>query len=234
MGYSGDNVSLLKYAAPGSPDVGPGNFQLVRLGGAGANIVRQNMAGGFEQCIDPSATVETQPGNVVGPLTQGLNARFGQSMGPINPGDYPPDQVTTDPDPDLDVAGDETTVIFRNGGQVNHIDELSFSHNDYETRLQNGPFDFPDGKPQRRVIAVPFVDCSGNPNGQTTMPVVGLGCFFLLQPAVQHGNKNYVYGEYIGDCGAGGTPGPIPDPNPVAGPGIYKIVLHNDPLSPDS
>ena len=43
-----------------------------------------------------------------------------------------------------------------------------------------------------------------------------------------------MYGEYIGDCGADGTPGPVPDPNPEGGPGIYKIVLHNDPLSPDS
>jgi Flp pilus assembly protein TadG len=233
-GYTGDTVSLLKYAAPGSPNIGPGNFQLVRLGGAGANIVRQNVAGGYEACIDPSATVETQPGNDVGPLTQGLNTRFGLYQGPVNATDYPPDKVTTGPGPELDVAGDNTTVIFKNGGPVTNINQLSFSFDDYETRLQNGPFDFPSGKPRRRVLAVPFVDCSGANNGQTSMPVVGLGCFFLLQPAKQQGTTNYVYSEYIGECGADGAPGPAPDPNPIGGPGIYKIVLHNDPLSPDS
>ena len=233
-GYSTENVSLLKYAAPGSPNIGPGNFQLVRLGGAGANLVRQNVAGGYEACIDPSGTIETQPGNDVGPLTQGLNTRFGQYQGPVNSTDYPPDQVVTGPNPQLDVAGDNTTVIFRGGGPVTNVNQLSFKFDDYETRLQNGPFDFPSGKPRRRVLAVPMVDCSGANNGQTSMPVVGLGCFFLLQPAKQQGTTNYVYSQYIGECGADGVPGPVPDPNPVAGPGIYKIVLHNDPLSPDS
>lgn len=233
-GYSGDNVSLLKYAAPGSPEVGPGNFQLIRLGGPGANIVRNNLAGGYDQCIDTSGTVETQTGNVVGPVTQGLNTRFGQYQGPVSAADYPPDRVTTAPTPQLDVANDDVTVIFRNGGPVTSINQLNFSYDNYVTQLADGPFNFPNGKPQRRVVAVPFVDCSGNNQGQSTMPVVGLGCFFLLQPAVQQGTRNYIFSEYIGMCGADGTPGPVPDPDPVGGPGIYKIVLHNDPLSRDS
>jgi len=233
-GYSSDDVTLLKFASPGSPNVGPGNFQLIRLGGPGANIVRNNLAGGYDQCIDPSGTVETQPGNVVGPVTQGLNTRFGQYQGPVNATDYPPDRITTAPNPDLRVANDGITVTFRNGTPVTHTNQLSFSFDDYVAQQQSGPFNFPNGKPQRRVVAVPFVDCSGNSSGQSSMPVVGLGCFFLLQPAVQQGTKNFVFSEYIGTCGADGTPGPVPDPNPVSGPGIYKIVLHNDSLSPDS
>jgi hypothetical protein len=125
-------------------------------------------------------------------------------------------------------------VILRGGTPVTHINQVSFSFDDYEARQVSGPFDFPDGKPKRRVVAVPFVDCSVPSQGQSALPVVGLGCFFLLQPAEQHGGSNYVYAEYIGDCGAGGTPGPVPDPDPVGGPGIYKIVLHNDPMSGDS
>jgi hypothetical protein len=197
--------------------------------------VRQNLAGGYDQCIDPGGTVETQPGNVVGPVTQGLNTRFGQYQGPVNASDYPPDKVTTAPSPGLAVAADDHTVVFAGSGQpVTHINQLSFSFNDYEDRLDNGPSNFANGKPGRRVVAVPIVDCTVPHQGQSTLPVVGLGCFFLLQPAVQQGNKNYVYGEYLGDCGAGGTPGPEPDPDPLGGPGIYKIVLHNDPGSPDS
>jgi Flp pilus assembly protein TadG len=233
-GYSSDDVTLLKFAAPGSPNVGPGNFQLIRLGGPGANIVRNNLAGGYDQCIDPSGTVETQPGNVVGPVAQGLNTRFGQYQGPVSATDYPPDRITTAPNPDLRVANDDITVTFRNGTPVTHTNQLSFSFDDYVAQQQSGPFNFPNGKPQRRVVAVPFVDCSGNSSGQSSMPVVGLGCFFLLQPAVHQGINNFVFSEYIGTCGADGTPGPVPDPNPVSGPGIYKIVLHNDSLSPDS
>ena len=137
--------------------------------------------------------------------------------------------------PNLDVAANGVTVTLgKNGPPVTNVNQLSFNYSNYETGLQTGPFNFPLGKAKRRVIAVPVVNCSTMVNGQGTMPVLGLGCFFLLQPVVQKGNENFVYGQYIGDCGAGGTPGPVPDPNPVAGAGIYKIVLHNDPLSPDS
>jgi Flp pilus assembly protein TadG len=234
-GYTGDNVSLLKLAAQGESGVGPGNFHLIQLGGPGGNIVRQNMAGAYNQCIDPSGDVETQTGNLVGPVTQGLNTRFGQyGGGGINPSDYPPDTVTTATNPELDVGQDGETVTFRGGSPVGSIDDVSFSYDDYATRLVNGPYDFPSGKPQRRVMAVPFVDCTGSNQGHSSLPVVGLGCFFLLQPAIQKGNENYVFSEYVGECGADGTPGPVPDPDPLGGPGIYKIVLHNDPLSPDS
>src|SRR5688572_2451086 len=242
-GYTGNQVTLLKFAAPGSPNVGPGNFQLVRLGGSGGDVVRENLAGGYDQCIDPGGSVETQPGNLVGPVTQGLNTRFGDYRGGMRASDYPPDKVTTDPNPDLSVADDEVTVTLRNGTPITNFgSDVSFTYEDYANRSANGPYDFANGVSGRRVVAVPLVDCSGNSNGQTAMPVVALGCFFLLQPAEQQGgqgqggggNTNYVYAEYIGDCGAGGTPGPVPDPDPEAGAGIYKIVLHNDPSSPDS
>ena len=64
------------------------------------------------------------------------------------------------------------------------------------------------------MLAVPFVDCTSTVNGHGTIPVVGLGCFYLLQKVDPEGNENFVFGEYIGDCGADGTPGPEPDPEP--------------------
>ena len=51
---------------------------------------------------------------------------------------------------------------------------------------------------------------------------------------MQQGNNSQIYTQFIGSCEADGTPGPVPDPNPAGGPAGYKIVLHNDPLSPDS
>jgi Flp pilus assembly protein TadG len=234
-GYTGDNVSLLKIASNAPSGVGPGNFQLVRLGGAGANIVRQNLAGGYESCLSPVNTVETQPGNNVGPTVQGLNTRFGVYQGGgMNSTDYPPDKITTEPNPDLDVAADGLTVILRSGGNppVTSINQISYSYDDYAANMATGTYTNPSGKEERRVLAVPIVNCSTVVNGQGTLPVLGFGCFFLLQKVVQKGNDNFVFSEYIGKCAAGGAPGPVP--GPVGGPGIYKIVLHNDPASPDS
>jgi Flp pilus assembly protein TadG len=234
FGFTGDNVTLLKIGSNVQGPIGPGNFQLIELGAPGANVVRQNLAGGYEQCLDPSGTVTTKPGNNVGPTAQGLNTRFGEYQGGgMNSTDYPPDKVTTEPNPEVDE--DDGTVVFSGSGDpVTSINDLNYSYDDYEADLVSGPYDFESGKAKRRVLAVPLVDCSTSVNGQGTLPVVGLGCFFLIQKVVQQGNENFVYAEYIGDCGAGGTPGPIPDPDPLGGPGIYKIVLHNDPLSPDS
>lgn len=239
-GYSGDEVTVLKLAA-GDHDqgeVGPGNYYLIQLGGPGANIVRTNLAGGYGACVDPGTSVETQTGVEAGPVAQGLNTRFGRYQGPVNATDYPPDKVTTATNPELAVS-DDGTVTFRNGGPVTDMGDLSFKYDDYLNRLANGPFNFPDGVPKRRVLAVPFVDCSGENPGQSTLPVVGLGCFFLLQPVTQQGpsgggNNSNVFSEYVGQCAGDGTPGPVPDPDPLGGPGIYKIVLHNDPLSQDS
>jgi hypothetical protein len=233
-GYSGDTVSLLKNGSNAEGPVGPGNFQLIRLGEAGCNTVRENLAGGYETCHESTGTVETQPGNCTGPTAQGLNTRFGQYQGGgMNSTSFPPDKVTTEPDPEADEE-DGTVVFSDSGDPITDIDQLNYTYDDYEADLETGPYNFPSGTPKRRVLAVPIVDCSTMVNGQGTMPVMGFGCFYLIQKVVQKGNENFVYGEFIGQCAADGTPGPEPEPDPVGGPGIYKIVLHNDPLSPDS
>ena len=94
FGYQGNNVSLLKIGSNVTGPIGPGNFQLFELGGAGANVVRQNLAGAYNQCIDPGGEITTKPGNNTGPTAQGLNTRFGQYQGGgMNPNDFPPDKV---------------------------------------------------------------------------------------------------------------------------------------------
>ena len=68
----------------GDWEIGSGNFQLIQLndadgdplsGGAG---VREAMAGGAS-CINAvqGEEITTEPGNVVGPVVQGINTRFG-------------------------------------------------------------------------------------------------------------------------------------------------------------
>jgi Flp pilus assembly protein TadG len=237
FGYTGENVTLLKMGSNVTGPIGPGNFQLFELGGSGANIVRQNLAGAYDQCIDPGGTITTKPGNNTGPTAQGLNTRFGQYQGGgMNSTDFPPDKVTNQPSPRLDTSGDPPQVILRGDGNpvVTNIDQVNYTYDDYMDDFNSGDFNFPSGVPNRRILGVPFVDCSETVNGHGTIPVVGFGCFYLLQEVVQKGNENFVFAEYIGDCSAGGTPGPEPNPNPTENSGIYKIVLHNDPASPDS
>jgi hypothetical protein len=62
------------------------------------------------------------------------------------------------------------------------------------------------------------------------VPVLGFGCYFLLQEALQKGNESHVYGQFIEDCNAGGVPGPAPG----NAPGLYIIQLYKDPDSPDA
>ena len=232
-GYSRNNVSILKLAseADGST-IGPGNFQLIQLGGPGDNIVRQNLAGGYQGCVDAN-TVETQPGAGAGPVSQGLNTRFNKYQGGMKATDYPPDKIITGPNPELDQL--DGKVVLKGSGKkgsgsvlVTDISQLNYSYSNYESDYQAGRFTTPAGKDRRRELAVPFTDCSNTKPGQTSLPVLGFGCFFLLQPVLQSGIDGYVFAQLIGECGAAGAPGP------VGGEGLYKIVLHNDPASPDS
>ncbi|HEY7865157.1 MAG TPA: Tad domain-containing protein [Psychromonas sp.] len=72
-------------ASASDPAIGPGNFQLIRLGdNTGAADIRTAMAGSpFTNAADCSATlgvgaeVPTEPGNTVGPAAQGINTRLG-------------------------------------------------------------------------------------------------------------------------------------------------------------
>ncbi len=239
-GYSGSNVTLLKIASGTGGAMGPGNFQLIELGQSGANQLRQNLAGSDFGCAGSNGTVTTKPGNNVGPTTQGLNTRFGEYQGPVNASDYPPDLVTTQPNPALSTNG---TAIYLGtvpmnpmggggGTPVTSISQLSFSYDDYQAAVASQSYTHPNGRPERRLLIVPISNCSTMVNGHGTLPVVDYGCFFLLQRAEQSGSENYIYGEYIGRCSASGAPGPAP--GTAGGTGVYKIVLHNDPASADS
>ncbi len=50
------------------------------------------------------------------------------------------------------------------------------------------------------MLTVPIADCGGVNNGNSTLPVLDFGCYFLIQQAEQQGNNNYVYGQFIEGC----------------------------------
>jgi Flp pilus assembly protein TadG len=229
-GYTMNQPVALKQSAPGSPsEVGPGNFQLIQLGGSGANIVRQNLAGTYAGCTSTGSSAQTQPGNETGPTSQGINTRFGDYTGPMGgtQSQYPPDVVTTQQNPPLTVAS--------GGPPYQVVGTITFGYQQYQNATANGPYNnapAPNGPGvfNRRVLQVPIGDCTGTAGGSTTVPVIGFGCFFLLQEETQKGNSSYILGEFEGDCTVNGTPGPAPN----SGPGPYIIQLYHDPGSGDS
>jgi Flp pilus assembly protein TadG len=246
-GYTLNDPAVLKKSTPGGQSgVGPGNFQLIQLGGSGAAIVRNNMAGSYSACIAGGNTIQTQTGNEAGPVAQGLNTRFGQYNGPMagSEATYPPDVIVDGQSPSLDAqlhnANDPTQGydVYQGATRITHdnIDQL-YNYQDYTADLANpASYDYQPttdggiGAFERRVVAVPVGDCTGTVNGQGSVPLLGFACFFLLQPAQQKGNDSFVYGQFVEGCEVNGTPGP----SPVAGSGPHIIQLYHDPARNDS
>ncbi|MFQ5544385.1 MAG: TadE/TadG family type IV pilus assembly protein [Acidiferrobacterales bacterium] len=239
-GYDYGELQVLKTGSTGgSFEVGPGNFQLIRLGGGqgGANV-RRNAAGDYAGCVSSDGTIPTEPGNTVGPVFQGINCRFGACGGPLSgqQAAYPPDVIVTEAVPPLDydpVTGD---VLDKLTGLPITAADMTWDYAAYQADSSGPPYDFTPveyggiGVYDRRVLTVPIGDCSTATNGQGDIPLYGFGCFFLLQQAVQQGNDAELYGQFVGDCGAQGYPGQ----NPGAGPGPYIIQLYEDTSTLDS
>jgi hypothetical protein len=230
-GFTGDTVTLLKLGSQGSGStMGPGNFQLIRLGGSGDSLVRENLAGGYHGCAE--LQIYTQPGVGAGPVRDGLNTRFGILHGTLKKDDYPPDVITRATEPELTSDG---TLVYSDGTEVtaeNMASTVSYAYDDYAQDLKD-PTKYDHSKDdggveKRRVVAVPVVNCTNPGGGANSLPLLGVGCFFLLQPVQSGGNASYIFGQYVEECAASGVPGPI------GGPGIYKIVLHDDPDSENS
>jgi Flp pilus assembly protein TadG len=245
-GYQLNSPQVLKKSTPGGQSqVGPGNFQLIQLGGSGAAVVRENMAGSYSTCLQGGTTIQTQTGNEAGPVAQGLNTRFGDYAGPMSgeQSTYPPDVIVDGQSPPLNAQprnGDPAQGydVYQGNTQItsSNIDQL-YSYQDYEADVADpSTYDYQPvqdggtGAYGRRTLAVPVGDCTGTTNGQGSVSLLGFACFFLLQPAQQQGNDSYVYGQFIQGCEVNGVPGP----NPVAGSGPHIIQLYRNPGSSDS
>jgi Flp pilus assembly protein TadG len=238
-GYTPNAPQVLKSAAPGSAQVGPGNFQLIQLGqNPGAAAVAANLAGSFSNCATIGDQLTTQTGDETGPVSDGLNTRFNQYKGSFNgsQSQYPPD-VIVKPSPSTPLSTDSNgnIVVGSTIITISNIDSMAFSYSDYNAAVAAGNYDLqpqPNGPAafQRRILAVPVADCSGTNNGKSQIPVLGFACFFLLQPVTHKGNTDEVYGQFIGNCDVDGVPGPAPG----VGPNPHIIQLYHDSGSGDS
>lgn len=229
-GFEENGLEVLKSAAGDGSAIGPGNFQLIRIDCPGGDCVRNNLAGSYGGCVGEGTTLETEPGNTVGPTVQGLNTRFGVYSGPVSAEDYPPDVVVTQPDPPLDYD-DASQQVMQNGAAVDN-QMIDYAWEQYVQDIANNFLDYPPpiGVYERRVMALPVARCDGMESGSTTLEVVGFGCYFMLQQVKQQGTEAQIFGQFLSGCRAGGAPGP----SPVAGPAPYIIQLYKDPDSQDS
>ncbi len=235
-GYEDDSVHVLKSGSlqcGEQTEIGPGNFQLARLGGNGNDVVRENLAGGYQECQLQGDTIPTQPGVGTGPVSQGINTRFNKySGGGMNADDYPPD-VIIEQQGGTGLQYDECTdTISLDGQAVTDSSQLDFNYDDYLQRLAEADYDIqpPTSTFDRRTMPVIVADCSGINNGQSDLPILGFSCFFLLQEATQKGSDNFLYGEFAEECASQGVPGPAPG----SAPGPHIIQLYRDYASTDS
>jgi len=249
FGYEYHELQVLKTAAAGgSFEVGPGNFQLVRFDDPGGAAVREGMAGDYDGCATSGDDVTTEPGGTIGPVVQGFNTRFGEYTGPMSGMEtvYPPDVNVTEVDPLLDYQNIDADPEFEivEAGTTTEITAADlaamlapWNYDYYQTRVSMGDYTHPPPAPPdgsgafgRRVLTVPIGDCSSTTSGAGDVGVLGFGCFFLLQKAVQKGNEAELYGEFIDGCDAYGPPGA----DPGSGTGPYIIQLYEDVGSLDS
>ena len=229
-GFEENRLEVLKSAAGNGSEIGPGNFQLIRIDCPGGDCVRNNLAGSYNGCVSEGTAVETEPGNTVGPTVQGLNTRFGSYSGPVSSEDYPPDVVVTQPNPPLSYDEDNDQIM-QSGAAVDS-QTINYGWDQYADDVANNYLDYPPpvGVYERRVMALPVARCDGATSGQATLDVIGFGCYFMLQKVKQKGNEAEIFGQFLKGCAAGGAPGP----DPTAGPGPYIIQLYKDPDSQDS
>ena len=238
-GYDDGQVHRLKKSSGAPPAcndpqfIGAGNFQLAELGGTGADVVRENLAGGYNGCVYAGDTVTTQTGNIVGPVTQGLNTRFNEFSGPISPGDYPPDVIITEQLSQLEYDEGclcaDTDVLDADGNCINSDLDLDFNFAAYQNRVGIPDLDISeaDGAAfDRRTMPVMIADCTGGYTGKSTMPLLGFGCFFLLQKSIQKGLESEIVGEFAEECATPGFAGP--EPSIVPGPHIIQLYKDSD------
>lgn len=218
-GYARNDVVMLKIGAGDTSSVGPGNFYLVRMeGSAGGADIRDAMAGKYDVCMNTgdAETVETEPGNTVGPFAQGINTRLGIYNGPVSAGDYPPDWFTQHD------TYTETDYLNRA--------TPSFDMDWYLDQMAGvNPASPPPGEPARRILTIPIANCDGLASGQSSVELLGFGCFYLVDEMKQTGQAT-LFGQFKDECSGRGVPGP----DPGVGPGPHIIQLYKDPDTQDT
>lgn len=233
-GFQFGNLQVIKTGSGKSTDsIGPGNYQLLDLG----TKIPEGMAGGLKVCSIVGDNVLTDPGNKVGPASQGLNTRFGiYNGGQVSASAYPPDLVTTSSDPAITDNGTgpkyQGQAVTSSNGNLTAGGNAILDYNDWRASVAacvagSGSDCVGNGVFERRMLKVVVGDCAGKQNGSTLIPVLGFGCYFVVQPMDKGGTNSQVFGQFVKVCEGDNVAGPSPSTD--SGPQIiqlYKTYLN--------
>ena len=237
-GFQFGDLQVLKTAAGNSSPIGPGNFQLLDFGSGGSQV-REDLAGGGKVCRDVGQNVQTSPGNMVGPASQGLNTRFGIYNGPVSASNYPPDLVTSSSNPAI-IYDDSVSppqakyqgqTVTSNNGNLTAGSNSILDYNDWRASVAacvaGGSGCQGNGVFERRMLKVVVGNCAGKQGGSTSIPVLGFGCYFVVQPMDGGGGDAQIFGQFVKECEGDNVAGPSPSTD--SGPQIiqlYKTYLN--------
>ncbi|WP_026331856.1 TadE/TadG family type IV pilus assembly protein [Pseudomonas mandelii] len=230
-GFQFGDLQVLKTAAGNSSPIGPGNFQLLDFG-SGGSTVREDLAGGGKVCRNVGQDVQTAPGNKVGPTSQGFNTRFGIYNGPVSASDYPPDLVTTSSTPAITYDDSTQQKMYQgqpvtsSSGNLTAGGNAIFDYNDWRASTAacvagSGSGCESNGVFERRMLKIVVGDCSGKLSGATSVPVLGFGCYFVVQPMSNGGTESEIFGQFVKECEGDNVAGPSPSTD--SGPRIIQL-----------
>ncbi|UVM40196.1 pilus assembly protein [Pseudomonas sp. B21-017] len=229
-GFKFGDLQVLKTAAGNSSPIGPGNFQLLDFG-SGGSTVRDDLAGGGSVCRNVGDNVQTAPGNKVGPTSQGLNTRFGIYNGPVSASDYPPDMVTTYSTPAMTYDAVVTAkykgqAVTSSNGNLTAGTNAILDYNDWRASTAacvagSGSGCQSNGVFERRMLKIVVGNCTGKQGGTTSVPVLGFGCYFVVQPMSNGGTESQIFGQFVKECEGDNVPGP--NPTSDVGPQIIQL-----------
>jgi len=232
-GFQFGDLQVLKTAAGNSSPIGPGNFQLLDFGSGGSSV-REDLAGGGKVCRNVGQNVDTAPGNKVGPTSQGLNTRFGIYNGPVSSSDYPPDLVTTSSNPAITYDDSvnppqkkyQGQTVTSNNGNLTAGGNAIFDYNDWRASTAacvagSGSGCQGNGVFERRMLKIVVGNCTGKQGGSTSIPVLGFGCYFVVQPMDGGGGDAQIFGQFVKECEGDNVAGPSPSTD--SGPQIIQL-----------
>ncbi|MDT5157017.1 MAG: hypothetical protein QOH51_1374 [Acidobacteriota bacterium] len=185
--------------APGS-FVSPGNYQILAIDGSGASDDRTGLANGVQKEVGVGDVVQTKPGVSSGAVRQGINTRFGDYGGGLDPAQYPPDMNVQE-----NITYQQYLDTQQAGGQAG----ANFQSPSRGTGVWG-----------RRVVLIPIIKQSEFDNGRDSVQIFKIGAFFI-RTSVGGGNGGDIQVEYIGlrtVVGAGGY-------NPNGGPGMPELTV---------
>ncbi|MFN0085068.1 MAG: hypothetical protein ACKVX9_06750 [Blastocatellia bacterium] len=153
---------------PGN-SISAGNYQILALTGRGGSDAREAVAIGADTCYSAGDIVETKPGVTAGPIRQGMNTRFDEYSGGLDPNEYPPD------------TNIKTGITY-----AQYISGLS--------AYKESPSH--PGIPNRRVFLLPIINQSEFDNGRDQVRIAKFGVFFMRNK-VANGNGGEITAEFI-------------------------------------